>query len=86
MAIIFSALLLIQSYLLELQFDFQVVLSNHFNEGGAFQLKYDVTKNLFVLFEEYTTKPEIYFKMYVSLCHKISFQTLENAFGVTVYT
>ena len=46
-------------------FYFKVILQSHFNEGGAIQLKFDLTKNLFVLFEEYTHKPDAYFKLCV---------------------
>jgi len=41
---------------------FQVILECHFNEGGAAQLQFDMTKHLFTLFGEYTSKPENYFK------------------------
>ena len=40
----------------------QVILQNHFNEGGAMQLNFDMTRNLFPLFGQYTQKPENYFK------------------------
>ncbi|XP_028395357.1 RAD50-interacting protein 1-like [Dendronephthya gigantea] len=40
----------------------EVVLKSHFNEGGAAQLKFDVHKNLFVLFGQFTSKPENYFR------------------------
>lgn len=38
-----------------------LVLDNRFNQNGALQLKYDVTKNLFPLFAQYTDKPDNYF-------------------------
>jgi len=41
---------------------FQVVMKNYFNAGGATQLQYDMTRNLFPLFGPYTNKPENYFK------------------------
>ena len=40
----------------------QVVLQNRFNEGGAIQLQFDMTRNLFPLFGEYTHKPESYLR------------------------
>lgn len=40
----------------------QIILQCHFNEGGAAQLQFDLTKNLFTLFLEYTQKPENFFK------------------------
>ncbi|XP_025836467.1 RINT1-like protein [Agrilus planipennis] len=39
----------------------ELVMENRFNEGGALQLKYDITRNLFPLFSQYTNSPEIYF-------------------------
>lgn len=41
----------------------QVVLQNRFSEGGAKQLEFDMTRNLFPLFGEYTTKPQNYFRL-----------------------
>lgn len=38
-----------------------VILENQFNAGGAAQLKYDMTRNVFPLFGLYTKKPESYF-------------------------
>ncbi|KAF5269578.1 hypothetical protein FQR65_LT05916 [Abscondita terminalis] len=38
----------------------KLVLSNRFNEGGAEQLKFDVTRNLLPLFAQYTDKPHVY--------------------------
>ncbi|XP_066561611.1 RAD50-interacting protein 1 isoform X2 [Amia ocellicauda] len=40
----------------------EVILSNHFNEGGASQLQFDMTRNLFPLFGHYCKRPENYFK------------------------
>ncbi|XP_022790195.1 RAD50-interacting protein 1-like [Stylophora pistillata] len=40
----------------------EIILECHFNEGGAAQLQFDLTKNLFTLFLEYTQKPENFFK------------------------
>jgi len=44
----------------------QVILSNKFNEGGAMQLQFDMTRNVFPLFAAYSAKPENYFKEYVT--------------------
>lgn len=41
---------------------FQIILANHFNEGGAAQLQFDMTRNLFPLFSHYCKRPENYFK------------------------
>lgn len=43
---------------------FQIILANHFNEGGAAQLQFDMTRNLFPLFSRYCKRPENYFKQY----------------------
>ena len=40
----------------------QLILENHFSPGGAAQLQFDMTRNLFPLFASYTLKPENYFK------------------------
>ena len=40
----------------------QVVLENRFNEGGAAQLQFDMTRNLFPLFGQYTPRPDTYLK------------------------
>lgn len=45
----------------------QLILYNHFNEGGAAQLQYDMTRNLFPLFGHYCKRPENFFKQYVCL-------------------
>lgn len=39
----------------------ELVLENRFNEGGATQLKFDITRNLFPLFAQYTERPDTYF-------------------------
>uniref|UniRef100_A0A3P9LG62 RAD50-interacting protein 1 n=1 Tax=Oryzias latipes TaxID=8090 RepID=A0A3P9LG62_ORYLA len=39
-----------------------VVLSNHFSEGGAAQLHFDMNRNLFPLFGHYCKRPENFFK------------------------
>ncbi|KAM3858925.1 RAD50-interacting protein 1 [Diretmus argenteus] len=45
-----------------------VILSNHFNEGGAAQLHFDMTRNLFPLFGHYCKKPENFFKHVKEAC------------------
>ncbi|XP_053074583.1 RAD50-interacting protein 1 isoform X2 [Acinonyx jubatus] len=47
---------------------FQIVLANHFNEGGAAQLQFDMTRNLFPLFSRYCKRPENYFKHVKEAC------------------
>lgn len=39
----------------------ELLLENRFNEGGAQQLKFDVMRNLFPLFAQFTDRPETYF-------------------------
>eukprot|EP00795_Rhopilema_esculentum_P009093 gene9093-16748_t len=46
----------------------EVILESHFNEGGASQIKFDLTKNLFLIFEEHTAKPDSFFKMTKDAC------------------
>jgi hypothetical protein len=46
----------------------QLILMNSFNEGGAMQLQFDMTRNLFPLFGAYSTKPENYFKDVKEAC------------------
>ncbi|XP_031574184.1 RAD50-interacting protein 1-like isoform X2 [Actinia tenebrosa] len=46
----------------------EVILECHYNEGGAAQLQFDMTKHLFTLFGEYTSKPENYFKEVKECC------------------
>ncbi|XP_076644100.1 RAD50 interactor 1 [Halictus rubicundus] len=57
---------------LALQFDQflleEVVLVNHFNTGGAEQVEYDITRNLFPLFGLYINKPESYFPLIKEAC------------------
>lgn len=43
-------------------FCWQIIMANHFNEGGAAQLQFDMTRNLFPLFSHYCKRPENYFK------------------------
>ncbi|XP_078610653.1 RAD50-interacting protein 1-like isoform X1 [Branchiostoma floridae x Branchiostoma japonicum] len=46
----------------------EVILNNHFNDGGAAQLQFDMTRNLFPLFGEYTPRPDNYFKDVKEAC------------------
>ncbi|XP_044132702.1 RAD50-interacting protein 1 [Bufo gargarizans] len=45
-----------------------VILANHFNEGGAAQLQFDMSRNLFPLFSHYCKRPENYFKHVKEAC------------------
>ena len=44
-----------------------VVHDNRFNEGGAFQFKFDVTRNLYPLFSQFCEKPEAFFRKYEAI-------------------
>ncbi|XP_022371175.1 RAD50-interacting protein 1 isoform X1 [Enhydra lutris kenyoni] len=46
----------------------EIILANHFNEGGAAQLQFDMTRNLFPLFSHYCKRPENYFKHVKEAC------------------
>lgn len=46
----------------------QLILYNHFNEGGAAQLQFDMTRNLFPLFGHYCKRPENFFKHVKEAC------------------
>ncbi|KAJ9577197.1 hypothetical protein L9F63_006254, partial [Diploptera punctata] len=46
----------------------QVILQNNFNEGGAMQLQYDMLRNMFPLFGQFTRKPEVYFPQVKESC------------------
>ncbi|XP_020288667.1 RAD50-interacting protein 1 isoform X2 [Pseudomyrmex gracilis] len=46
----------------------EVVLVNHFNNGGAEQLQYDILRNLFPLFGLYIDKPESHFPLIKEAC------------------
>ncbi|XP_063783105.1 RAD50-interacting protein 1 [Pseudophryne corroboree] len=45
-----------------------IILANHFNEGGAAQLQFDMSRNLFPLFSHYCKRPENYFKHVKEAC------------------
>ncbi|XP_060571734.1 RAD50-interacting protein 1-like [Ruditapes philippinarum] len=46
----------------------EVILRNRFNQGGAAQLQFDMYRNMFPLFGEYTPKPDSYFKEVKEAC------------------
>lgn len=46
----------------------EVILSNYFSDGGAAQLQFDLTRNLFPLFGDYTQKPDAYFRLIKEAC------------------
>ncbi|XP_072509199.1 RAD50-interacting protein 1 [Notamacropus eugenii] len=46
----------------------EIILANYFNEGGAAQLQFDMTRNLFPLFSHYCKRPENYFKHIKEAC------------------
>lgn len=48
-----------------------IVLKNRYNEGGAVQMKFDIIRNLYPLFAQYTERPESYFGRYVSALHSL---------------
>nr|CAB3265588.1 RAD50-interacting protein 1-like [Phallusia mammillata] len=52
----------------------EVVMKNRFNEGGAYQLQFDMNRNLFPLFRTYSTKPENYFKRMKESCLLLNLQ------------
>nr|XP_019955584.1 PREDICTED: RAD50-interacting protein 1 isoform X1 [Paralichthys olivaceus] len=45
-----------------------VILTNHFSDGGAAQLQFDMTRNLFPLFGHYCKRPENFFKHVKEAC------------------
>ncbi|XP_047448213.1 RAD50-interacting protein 1 isoform X2 [Mugil cephalus] len=45
-----------------------VILSNHFSDGGAAQLQFDMTRNLFPLFGHFCKRPENFFKHVKEAC------------------
>ncbi|XP_070710233.1 RAD50-interacting protein 1 [Pempheris klunzingeri] len=46
----------------------EVILSNHFSDGGPAQLQFDMTRNLFPLFGHYCKRPENFFKHVKEAC------------------
>ncbi|XP_036719804.1 LOW QUALITY PROTEIN: RAD50-interacting protein 1 [Balaenoptera musculus] len=53
----------------------EIILANHFNEGGAAQLHFDMTRNLFPLFSHYCKRPENYFKHVKEACIVLNLNT-----------
>ncbi|XP_076459173.1 RAD50-interacting protein 1-like [Babylonia areolata] len=53
----------------------EVILTNHFSEGGAIQLQFDMTRNLLPLFGEFTQKPEAYFREVKEACILLTLKT-----------
>uniref|UniRef100_A0A8C6KIJ5 RAD50-interacting protein 1 n=1 Tax=Nothobranchius furzeri TaxID=105023 RepID=A0A8C6KIJ5_NOTFU len=45
-----------------------VILSNHFSDGGAAQLQFDMSRNLFPLFGHHCRRPENFFKHVKEAC------------------
>ena len=50
----------------------QVIMNNKFSEGGAIQLAFDMNKNLFAIFSEYTSRPESYMRDVKDACTLLS--------------
>ncbi|RUS71090.1 hypothetical protein EGW08_021151 [Elysia chlorotica] len=46
----------------------EVILMNHFNDGGAVQIQFDITRNLIPLFGDYTNSPDSYFRLSKEAC------------------
>lgn len=59
----------VDSYLFQ-----QVVMRSKFNIGGALQLQFDMTRNLFPLFSPYSRKPENYFRRVKEACVLLNLQ------------
>nr|XP_009858853.2 RAD50-interacting protein 1-like [Ciona intestinalis] len=53
----------------------EVIVKNHFNSGGAAQIHYDMTRNLFPMFGHYTSKPDNYFKRVKEGCILLTLQS-----------
>ncbi|XP_059140447.1 RAD50-interacting protein 1-like [Physella acuta] len=53
----------------------EVILTNHFNTGGALQLKFDILRNLIPLFGDYSDKPESYFRLSKEACTLLTLKT-----------
>ncbi|CAD5115923.1 DgyrCDS4853 [Dimorphilus gyrociliatus] len=53
---------------LDIYFFENLIMVNRFNEGGALQLQFDMTRNLFPLFGQYTMKPENFLKRIKESC------------------
>uniref|UniRef100_A0A0B6ZWY6 RAD50-interacting protein 1 n=1 Tax=Arion vulgaris TaxID=1028688 RepID=A0A0B6ZWY6_9EUPU len=46
----------------------EVVFPNYFNDGGALQLQFDITRNLIPLFGDYSHSPASYFRLSKEAC------------------
>ncbi|XP_035829833.1 RAD50-interacting protein 1 isoform X2 [Aplysia californica] len=53
----------------------EVILVNHFNEGGALQINFDITRNLIPLFGDFTNNPEAYFRLSREACILLTLPT-----------
>jgi len=53
----------------------EIILSNHFNDGGAMQINFDITRNLIPLFGDFTTNPEAYFRCSREACTILTLPT-----------
>ncbi|KAJ8928351.1 hypothetical protein NQ314_019081 [Rhamnusium bicolor] len=49
-----------------------LVLDNRFSEGGALQLKFDVTRNLIPLFAQFSERPNNYFTQLIESCNLLN--------------
>ncbi|VDI67318.1 RAD50-interacting protein 1 [Mytilus galloprovincialis] len=53
----------------------EIIIPNQFNETGASQIEFDMCRNLFPLFGEYTQKPENYFREIKEACILLTLKT-----------
>ncbi|XP_067942264.1 RAD50-interacting protein 1-like [Watersipora subatra] len=51
-----------------------VITANHFSEGGAIQLNFDMTRNLFPVIGKHTSKPENFLRRVKESCHLLTMQ------------
>ncbi|KAF7282532.1 hypothetical protein GWI33_002566 [Rhynchophorus ferrugineus] len=49
-----------------------LIMDNRFNDGGALQLKFDITRNLLPLFSQYTETPANYFTQIIESCNLLT--------------
>ncbi|CAH0394895.1 unnamed protein product [Bemisia tabaci] len=61
----------------------ELILENTFNQGGAEQLHFDVTRNLIPLFSKYTSKPEQYFRSLEEACIILTEARIPPNFKIT---
>ncbi|KAG5869846.1 hypothetical protein JTB14_009008 [Gonioctena quinquepunctata] len=57
----------LDSYLFE-----DLVVDNRFSEGGALQLKFDITRNLIPLFSQFSEKPHNHFTQIIESCNLLN--------------